>query len=95
MKRAVLGAGVDPADFEGFVEFVRMGHQRELKAAMQAQLFNRRTDGYRALAERFLRDVSPAAVPGSYRSWNGKKDLVVINGIEMPVDIAAKLGLIR
>ena len=86
---------MDPADFEGFVEFVRKGYQRELKEAMQAQLFNRDTGGYKRLAERFLRDVRPVEVPGSYRSWDKKKDLVVIDGMEMPVEIAAKLGLIK
>jgi hypothetical protein len=95
MRRAVLGAGVDPADFGGFVDFVRGGHQRELREAMQAQLFNRDVAGYRRLAERFLRDVRPTEVSGSRRSWDGKKDLVVINGMEMTVEIAAKLGLIR
>jgi hypothetical protein len=67
---------------------------------MHEQAYSRSTKGYKELANKYLRATPPsedAMRQGGHeltRDGSGKITLVTINGVQMSVETAARLGLV-
>jgi hypothetical protein len=94
---AIHKLGVDPQDL---YDWARENHPQELARAVREQIFGRSLTAYRELAKNYLQSVPPslkaigAHFPIKPASGKGTRDMVTINGIQMEVTTAARLGLI-
>lgn len=95
-----LGGFTDPAVIADFDQWAEANHRDEVADAIRQQVYARSTKGWKALATKYLNTHAPtaealrAAGYKTGRAGNGKTETVIIDGVEMPISVAAKQGLI-
>jgi hypothetical protein len=96
---ALTAAGLPQEQFDSFTEYVNEHRSDELTEVLRLHVHARTTAGYAELVRDYFQNASPVGSPEEWQASGLKTRvapdgtrLVAVNGMEMPVSVAARMG---